>query len=106
MSDCSINAMKPKEPSKTCGNCGHGDYLSTVYCDVFNCDMLVSDKPCQDWIKNENNQDQRYQQLGQVAKDMFKCIDESMDRETYVTTFGELGSWQDQLKELGVEIDD
>lgn len=60
---------------RTCGNCGHGDRNSTVYCEVRNCDALVSCESCSDWIEQTDTLEQRHQQLEQVAREAgYPCL--------------------------------
>lgn len=74
---------------KTCGNCGHGCYESTVYCEVTNDDMLVSCEACDDWIESKKQHircdnitqlEQRYAQLAEVAREMLQFI-KNIERE-------------------------
>ena len=95
MSDCSTNAMKPKEPPKTCGNCGKCVAI-VGHCDDNNDRVDLYDQSCENWTPRTDDLEptcdacperlpedgckvkahcydlqQRCQQLEQVARDMF-----------------------------------
>lgn len=108
---------------KTCGNCGHGCYESTVYCEVSNCDMLVNCEACDDWIDPKRQHircdkitrlEQRYQQLAEVARDLYKAVEpmhESCNEDTCLNLIDEgwpsdacLYDFRKQIEELGVEL--
>lgn len=101
MSDCSTNAMKPKEPPKTCGtcanSCGHKARLYGFTCNCVPCLLHGTFKNeatcCSDWKPRTNewglteqdvaiiklgaeNSDlkERFQQLEQVARDALAII--------------------------------
>lgn len=99
---------------KTCGNCGHGCYESTVYCEVSNCDMLVNCEACDDWIDPKRQHircdkitrlEQRYQQLAEVAREMYAAlhINEHCSME-FIRDKGDCEQFRNQLEELGVEL--
>lgn len=96
---------------KTCGNCGHGCYESTVYCDVSNCDMLVNCEACDDWIESKRQHircdkitqlEQRYQQLEQVARKMLKHLCSVCDGGDVYNE--DIADYREGLEELGVEV--
>lgn len=96
---------------KTCGNCGHGCYESTVYCEVFNDDMLVSCEACDDWIESKKQHrrcdnitqlEQRYQQLAEVARDMFKHLCSVCDGDDVYNE--DIADFRDGLEKSGVEL--
>lgn len=96
---------------KTCGNCGHGCYESTVYCEVNNDDMLVSFEACDDWIESKKwhrrcdsitQLEQRYQQLAEVARNLFKRTLVAYGGED--VSIVEIDDYRKQLEELGVEL--
>lgn len=109
MSDCSTNAMKPKDMdllkspnvSKTCGSCGH------VYQVVLNCHYADNDgryyaratrsdvRACEDWVPNQDSLEQHYEQLEQVAMNMF------YDLDPYCAF-----PYREQLEALGVMVDE
>lgn len=89
---------------KTCGNCGHGCYESTVYCVITNDDMLVNCEACDDWIESKEQHircdkitqlEQRYQQLAEVAREM---LDDLEDLPSGADDY------RKKLEELGVEL--
>lgn len=131
MSDCSSEAMKPKERPKTCGTCGwfalepgklrSGACLGS-YSKCLRAYKLTSVHRCegeQVWCpgwrsKGSDTLEQRYQQLEQVARDMYTFI--SINEILNGTTLrGQAkpadkimcrSSFQDQLESLGVSVDD
>lgn len=97
---------------KTCGNCGHGCYESTVYCEVFNNDMLVNCEACDDWIESKKQHrrcdnitqlEQRYAQLAEVARNMYDWCDGVINR-FYTIVPERVDGFRKQLEELGVEL--
>lgn len=96
---------------KTCGNCGHGCYESTVYCEVTNDDILVNCEACDEWVEPTSQHrrcdkitqlEQRYQRLAEVARDLWQFVANRRSRipqSTYI-----LGKTAEQLEELGVEL--
>lgn len=86
MSDCSTEAMKPKEPPcfvpKTCASCG-----------TINCSHL--DDYCSNYTLRTDIIEQRNQQLEEVAKEMLGCV------------FGHrYYEFEHKLMECGVSLDE
>lgn len=98
MSDCSMNAMKPKEPPKTCGNCGK--CIAIVgHCDDSNDRVDLYDQSYENWTPRTDDPEQRCQQLEQVAREMFVILDKNLS-PSFTWEFCE------QLEALGVSMDD
>ena len=96
---------------KTCGNCGHGCYESTVYCEVTNDDILVSCEACDEWVEPTSQHrrcdkitqlEQRYQQLADVARGMFKRTLVAYGGED--VSIIEIDDYRKKLEELGVDL--
>lgn len=120
---------------KTCGNCGnaipipikeedgtmHYDMISVCPCDW--CIDLVRNEPefvghtpdtepCEEWIEQkEQSLEQRYQQLADVAREMFLCIsnpekfiERSKDKYVRDGYYRWTKVFREQLEELGVEL--
>lgn len=102
---------------KTCGNCNIADF-DLMRCDYFDDngehEAITKNKPaCEDWIKRVLTDEERYQQLAEVAKDMFTYINDPLD---FVERIGEKyildghykwsSIFREQLEELGVEVSD
>ena len=105
MSDCSTEAMKMKEPPKTCGNCVN---------ECIHADKNTRTQWCIHYIPDYDTLEQRYQQLSQVARGLYfqafawRAIDllnegfEDVDRIVDC----ELKPYSEQLEALGVNLDD
>lgn len=99
---------------KTCGNCGHGCYESTVYCEVNNCDMLVNCEACDDWIEPTSQHrrcdkitqlEQRYQQLAAAARNLYKDLERVTDKRLERSKRENmLETHFNKLYDLGVEL--
>lgn len=107
MSDCSIDAMKPKERPKTCGNCAHGKHVF-ISCwegnDGKRHDYESFSPACKHWHGHEGTFKERFEQLGQVTKQLWNFLEarsEKVPQATYI-----LGKTAEQLEALGVNIDD
>lgn len=119
MSDCSTEAMKPKDMdmrkspnvSKTCGSCGH------VYQVVLNCHYAEDDcryyahvtrpdaRACEHWIPNQDSLEQRYQQLEQVARNMLHEMWSSNRDQSHIPEPRQ-DDYAEQLIALGVSVDE
>ena len=94
---------------KKCGNCGH------VVETTLQCHYAASDrsyymgftrpdaKPCKHWIEATNTLEQRYQQLEDVAREMYEWCDGVVNR-FYTIVPERVDGFRKQLEELGVEV--
>lgn len=125
MSDCSTEAMAHKELPRTCGNCGHAcghrtklygcayDYVPCLLHGTFEHEANL----CSDWEQRADTLEQCYEQLEQVALDMWSLI-RNIEREyprlldPNCKPGGQLlypmpsEQYACQLAELGVSVDD
>ena len=93
---------------KTCGNCGW------VTSDELNCHFAAGDgryygrftrpdsKPCEHWIEAKDTLEQRYQQLEEVARNLFKRTLVAYGGED--VSIVEIDDYRKQLEELGVDL--
>lgn len=95
--------------TKTCGNCGRvaGAHLEChipsekyVWVPKF---TRPDSEPCEHWIEAKDTLEQRYQQLEQVARDLFNRIFDFNKNKSY---FGgvDISDFRKRLEELGVEL--
>lgn len=118
MSDCSTQAMMPKE-RRTCGTCKH---VSNVWLD---CMFAASDsryymrctrpdmRACEHYVDDPDSLPRRYERLAQVAREM---LDEyRLLYDKHATIAGKVGTFArfeapgvfaGQLEALGVSVDD
>lgn len=106
---CSTDAFEPKEPSKTCGNCGNA--APAVWCNPDGRLYLIENidaSRCPNYHELTDALEQRCERLGQVAKRMYGTMrDWYQLLDAADTPCGEfLVSLHDQLEALGVNIDD
>lgn len=115
MSDCSTQAMKPKE-RRTCRNCNNCDFFD-MECSYIEEDgthrKVTMDTPaCADWERRVLTDEEHYEHLAQVAREMF-CeyrlvipILASHIGIDYVTrNFVMPDVFIKKLRELGVSVD-
>lgn len=122
MSDCSTSAFEPKQP-RVCGNCKNWHAVGVVrgYCEL---DETLEngclplhlnvDAACGDYEDIPPTLQERYDQLAQVAREMFHEYRELM--KDYLWDNGASGSttkqrrlivmFHDRLEECGVSVDD
>lgn len=93
---------------KTCGNCG---WVTSVNLD---CTFAAGDgryygrftrpdaKPCEHWIEAQNTLEQRYQQLAEVARKMFKHLCSVCDGGDVYNE--DIADYRNGLEEVGVEV--
>lgn len=113
MSDCSTQAMTPKEPPKTCGTCAHSESYE-VYCPKLNLFIVAKQKArCGLWEDQDGDSRQRRQQLEQVAQEMFseyrKLFATRMNEEgarKVARSFKSAGEFRERLEALGVNLDE
>lgn len=116
MSDCSTHAMEPKQP-RTCGNCGHG-VQTNVFCRESGGSTAglhsLGERGCRKWTARTDTIEQRYDQLAQVARSMYRIIatyESRFEGEYYSPSewVPERGavtrSTKEQLEALGVSVD-
>ncbi len=103
MSDCSSEAMKPKDmdmikspnASKTCGMCQHQEYCHTPS-ESSLAEVCARFRPIgESYLNGPDPLEQRYQQLEQVVREMF------YDLDPYCAF-----PYREQLEALGVNVDD
>lgn len=58
------------------------------------------------WLVSLQSLEQRYQQLEQVARDMYRCMDGVLNRNWAYTLPADTDNFRDQLEALGVSLDD
>lgn len=123
MSDCSTQAMKPKEPPRTCGTCfystprkyGHwttNDLICLRHAISTNserhhttaCGWGIAG-PCGWRPKEPDAVEQRCQQLEQVAREMYDWADGVVNR-CYTVVPGRVDGFRARLEALGVSLDD
>lgn len=119
MSDCSIHAMKPKQPRtcETCAHCEpcewHCDSKESEYSWLVDVDDV--DLPCGGYGYEHRSDGlaERYERLAQVAREMFWFARDPLDfvertGEKYMRDghyfFTEI--FAEQLEALGVSVDD
>ena len=120
MSDCSTEAMKPKEPPKTCGNCDLNDAIrhldDLLANDEFPCDECRADhEQLRGWLVGLQSLEQCYQQLEQVAWELYavalsawkeaRCLAGPQVKRSIESREEHLSRLKAQLEALGVEID-
>lgn len=113
MSDCSTESMKPKEPPKTCGTCGNCVAI-VGHCDDSNDRVDLYDQSCENWTPRTDDPEQRFHQLKQVAKKLYRrCWKEAARKSSALSTFmrnahadDDMRPYREQLEALGVSVDD
>lgn len=112
MSDCSTEAMKPKEQPRTCGTCEHAFNKDIPCCvPVIGCEDIRAfyrEVGCNHYKERKDTSEQRYQQLEQVAKEMFSCLYKALMRPDGVPPDGlidEAEYLSYRLIRLGVSLD-
>lgn len=91
---------------KTCGNCNIADF-DLMRCEYFDDngehEAITKNKPaCEDWIKRVLTDEERYQQLAEVARNLFKRTIVAYGGED--VSIVEIDDYRKQLEELGVEV--
>lgn len=116
MSDCLTNAMKPKEPTKICGTCGHYSLIFGV-CKQGEEDVRkpFGEEPCKfykfdgfypdgSWREAQEALEQRYEQLEQIARNMFiRAFEHNREGPHLGGIY--IADFREQLEALGVDID-
>ena len=106
MSDCSTQAMVPKE-RRTCGNCGHG-VQTNVFCRESDWSTAglhsLGERGCRKWVGHTDTLEQRCERLAQVAWEMW----DGYVRYFELSAFGgcDLSGIRKELEALGVSVDD
>lgn len=118
MSDCSTQAMMPKE-RRTCGTCEHVNdvRLGCMFAANDSSYYMRSTKPdvraCEHYVDDLDSLPRRYERLARVAREMFWCVKDPLD---FVERTGEkyirdghyyfTDIFAEQLEALGVSVDD
>lgn len=102
MSDCSTQAMTPKE-RRTCGNCNNCDFFD-MECSYIEEDgthrTVTMDTPaCADWERRILTDEERYERLEQVALWMYDTM-----RDFCAKAYADEA--EERLKQCGVSVDD
>lgn len=111
MSDCSMRAMKPKQP-RTCETCGH------VRETRLNCFYSANDKSyymrctrpdaraCEHYVDNPDSLQRRYERLAQVAREMLRYARIRLGEHWTKEDAKACKAYEDELRALGVSVDD
>ena len=91
---------------KTCGNCNIDDF-DLMRCDYFDDngehEAITKNKPaCEDWIKRVLTDEERYQQLAEVARKMLKHLCSVCDGGDVYNE--DIADYREGLEKLGVEV--
>lgn len=107
MSDCSSSAMERKE-RRTCGNCNNCDF-DWMECEYIEEDgthrkVAIDTPACDDWEKCALTDDERYERLAQVAREMYSDV---LAHNSLGTCGGvDVSAYEERLEALGVSVDD
>lgn len=117
MSDCSTQAMMPKE-RRTCGNCNNCDF-DRMECGYIEedgtCRKVTMETPaCVDWELGVLTDEDRYERLAQVAREMLTYISiltmlfdhKYNDREAARDNARRFMDFDEKVNECGVSVDD
>lgn len=109
MSDCSTQAMKPKE-RRICGNCNNCDFFD-MECSYIEEDgthrKVTMDTPaCADWERRVLTDEERYERLAQVARDMLRYVWIRLGEHWTKEDAKACKAYEDELRALGVSVDD
>lgn len=108
MSDCSSSAMEPR----TCGTCGH------VRETRLNCFYAANDRAyyagctspdamaCEHYFDDQDSLPRRYERLAQVARDMLRYARIRLDEHWTKEDAKACKAYEDELRALGVSVDD
>lgn len=118
MSDCSMQAMEPKQP-RTCGTCGH------VRETRLNCFYAANDRAyyagctspdamaCEHYVDDPDSLQRRYERLAQVAREMFVAYRDTLPIiasfvgvDYAMSHFSSPDTFLKELIECGVSVDD
>ena len=110
MSDCSTQAMMPKE-RRTCGTCAHCE-PSEWHCDSkaseysWMVDVDDVDLPCGGYgyeRRTDEAAERRHERLAQVAREMWRYV---VAHNTPDSPGVDMSGFEEQLEALGVSVDD
>ena len=108
MGDCSMHAMKPKQP-RTCGNCGHG-VQTNVFCRESDGKTAglhsLGERGCRKWVARGDTLEQRYERLAQVARDMLRYARIRLGEHWTKEDAKACKAYEDELRALEVSVDD
>lgn len=94
---------------KTCGNCNLADF-DLMRCDYFDDngehEAITKNKPaCEDWIERVLTDEERYQQLAEVARELYKDLERVSDKRLERSKRENmLETHFNKLYDLGVEL--
>lgn len=108
MSNCSP-AMEPKE-RRTCGNCNNCDFFD-MECSYIEEDgthrKVTMDTPaCADWERRVLTDEERYERLAQVARDMLRYARIRLHEHWTEEDANAVSAYREELERLGVSVDD
>lgn len=111
MSDCSTQAMEPKQP-RTCGTCKHvsGVWLECFFADNDNSYYMRCTKPnamaCEHYVDDPDSPQRRYERLAQVAREMWRYMDGVLNRNWAYSLPSDTDAFREQLEGCAVSVDD
>lgn len=108
MSDCSTQAMMPKE-RRTCGTCNNCDFFD-MECSYIEEDgthrKVTMDTPaCADWERRVMTDEERYERLAQVARDMLRYARIRLQEHWTEEDARAVSAYREELERLGVSVD-
>lgn len=109
MSDCSTQAMMPKE-RRTCGTCNNCDFFD-MECSYIEEDgthrKVTMDTPaCADWERRVLTDEEHYEHLAQVARDMLRYARIRLHEHWTEEDARAVSAYREELEALGVSVDD
>ena len=112
MSDCNTNAMEPKQP-RTCGTCAHCEPCEW-HCDSkeseysWMVDVDDVDLPCGGYGYEHRSDGlvERYERLAQVAREMLRYARILLGEHWTEEDAKACKAYEDELRALGVSVDD
>lgn len=111
MSDCSTQAMMPKE-RRTCGTCEHVNdvRLGCMFAANDSSYYMRSTKPdvmaCEHYVDDPYSLPLRYERLAQVARDMLRYARIRLGEHWTKEDAKACKAYEDELRALGVSVDD
>ena len=122
MSNCSAKAMQPKEQPRTCGTCGHScEHNTKLYGCVYDYVPCLlhgtfehEENSCSDWQpstgvpvrRNGKALEQRFQQLEQVAKRLYRYVKKDADESWSPAKEKVARNFEEELKAIGVNLNE
>lgn len=111
MSDCSTQAMMPKE-RRTCGTCEH---VSSTLLDCFYASndsnfYMQCTRPdvraCEHYVDDPDSLQRRYERLEQVAREMMRYARIRLHEHWTEEDAMAVSAYREELDALGVSVDD